>query len=61
MPRPSTSVCLLSGVNLNDLGSLATYLKGPWILSKSWVPIEAYFLALQKVACNFSWALINDL
>ena len=48
-------------MNLNDLGSFATYLKGPYILSISWVPIEAYLRALQKVACNFSWALINAL
>lgn len=36
-------------------------MKGPYIESKSWVPIEAYFLALQNVACNFYWAFINAL
>ncbi len=61
IPNPSTSVYWLSGVNLKLFGSWATYLNGPLILSKSWVPMDAYFLALQKVACNFYCALIKDL
>lgn len=61
IPKPSTSVCWFSGTNLNYFGSFAKYLNGPLILSKSCVPIDAYFLALQKVACNFYWAFMKAL
>ena len=61
IPNPLTFVSWFKGMNSKEVGSLATYLNGPSIESKSWVPIDAYFLSLQNVAWSFYWAEKNAL